>query len=43
MSDFIFAALPWIALGITVAVVVANNSSGLGNRGATKGHKLFIY
>ena len=27
MSDFIFAALPWIALGITVAVVVANNSS----------------
>jgi hypothetical protein len=27
MCDFIFAALPWIALGTTVAVVVAYNSN----------------
>jgi len=27
MRDFIFAALPWIALGITVAMVVANGSN----------------
>ena len=24
MSDFIFSALPWVVLGITVAIVLSN-------------------